>query len=126
MLSAFHRSGTAEPAARAHSRRRSTLPAFGLGVALFSACAATTPPPRFGPVSPADAQAPEGAVPPAPLLTGEGELAERAAPPSPDAGAIERAHTCPLHPQVSSDKPGKCPICGWTLVPKAKPEGPRR
>jgi len=27
-------------------------------------------------------------------------------------------YTCPMHSQVRSDKPGKCPICGMTLVPK--------
>ncbi len=27
-------------------------------------------------------------------------------------------YTCPMHPQVRSDKPGKCPICGMTLVKK--------
>jgi hypothetical protein len=26
-------------------------------------------------------------------------------------------YTCPMHPSVVSDKPGKCPICGMTLVP---------
>lgn len=26
-------------------------------------------------------------------------------------------YTCPMHPQIRSDKPGKCPICGMTLVP---------
>jgi membrane fusion protein, copper/silver efflux system len=25
-------------------------------------------------------------------------------------------YTCPMHPQVHSDKPGSCPICGMTLV----------
>jgi Heavy metal binding domain len=25
-------------------------------------------------------------------------------------------YTCPMHPQVQLDKPGKCPICGMTLV----------
>lgn len=28
-------------------------------------------------------------------------------------------YTCPMHPEVTSDKPGKCPKCGMDLV-KAK------
>jgi len=24
-------------------------------------------------------------------------------------------YTCPMHPHIHSDKPGKCPICGMTL-----------
>jgi hypothetical protein len=28
------------------------------------------------------------------------------------------AYTCPMHPEVTSDKPGKCPQCGMELVPK--------
>ena len=27
-------------------------------------------------------------------------------------------YTCRMHPQVHSDKPGNCPICGMKLVPK--------
>ncbi|HEY9787856.1 MAG TPA: heavy metal-binding domain-containing protein [Candidatus Obscuribacterales bacterium] len=34
---------------------------------------------------------------------------------SPDAGA--RKYQCPMHPEVVSDKPGKCPKCGMDLVP---------
>ena len=26
-------------------------------------------------------------------------------------------YTCPMHPQIISDKPGTCPICGMNLVP---------
>jgi membrane fusion protein, copper/silver efflux system len=25
-------------------------------------------------------------------------------------------YTCPMHPEVHSDQPGKCPICGMELV----------
>ncbi len=31
---------------------------------------------------------------------------------------------CPMHPQIVRDRPGECPICGMTLVPK--PDGPAR
>src|SRR5687767_446859 len=27
-------------------------------------------------------------------------------------------YTCPMHPKVQQDKPGKCPICGMSLVKK--------
>ena len=27
-------------------------------------------------------------------------------------------YTCPMHPAVQSNKPGKCPICGMQLVKK--------
>lgn len=27
-------------------------------------------------------------------------------------------YTCPMHPEVSMNKPGKCPKCGTTLVKK--------
>ena len=28
--------------------------------------------------------------------------------------------TCPMHPQIITDQPGKCPLCGMTLVPMIK------
>lgn len=30
-------------------------------------------------------------------------------------------YTCSMHPEVISDKPGKCPKCGMELVPVSKP-----
>lgn len=27
-------------------------------------------------------------------------------------------YTCPMHPEVTSNKPGKCPKCGMNLVKK--------
>lgn len=32
-----------------------------------------------------------------------------------------RKYTCPMHPQIVQDNPGKCPLCGMWLVPLAKP-----
>jgi multidrug efflux pump subunit AcrA (membrane-fusion protein) len=31
--------------------------------------------------------------------------------------AAKQLYTCPMHPEVISDKPGKCPKCGMDLVP---------
>ena len=30
------------------------------------------------------------------------------------------AYTCPMHPEVKSAKPGKCPKCGMTLIKKTE------
>lgn len=31
-------------------------------------------------------------------------------------------YTCPMHPEVLKDKPGKCPKCGMNLVKKEAPK----
>jgi hypothetical protein len=30
----------------------------------------------------------------------------------------KKTYTCTMHPEVISDKPGKCPKCGMTMVEK--------
>lgn len=34
-------------------------------------------------------------------------------------------YTCPMHPEVLSDKPGRCPKCGMNLVIKSEEEKPK-
>jgi hypothetical protein len=38
---------------------------------------------------------------------------EQAAPPAQAA-----TYVCPMHPEVTDDKPGQCPKCGMKLEPK--------
>src|SRR3982751_11746 len=33
-------------------------------------------------------------------------------------------YTCPMHPEVITDHPGNCPICGMKLVPLKKNKRP--
>ena len=88
---------------------------FTLAAALFlsAGCAdGTVPPPNAA--HPASEHAPEGTayVPPP------------ATSPAPASSAHEHGehvtYTCPMHPEVVSDKPGQCPKCGMNLVPKKK------
>ncbi|MES2913554.1 MAG: heavy metal-binding domain-containing protein [Pseudomonadota bacterium] len=37
--------------------------------------------------------------------------------------AASGSFTCPMHPEVVRPEPGKCPICGMTLVPLAAAAG---
>jgi len=34
--------------------------------------------------------------------------------------AAKQLYICPMHPDVVSDEPGKCPKCGMDLVPLGK------
>jgi len=45
-------------------------------------------------------------------------------PPTPPAGAV--IYTCPMHPEIVSDRPGNCPKCGMALEPQTATldEGP--
>ena len=75
---------------------------------LLAGCAATSPSePPAG--SAADGRVGETAPPPLAQLT----LDAPATQP-----ATARLYTCPMHPQIVQDHPGKCPICSMTLEPK--------
>ncbi len=40
-----------------------------------------------------------------------------------DKSANSKMYTCPMHPEVQSDKAGKCPKCGMDLIKKDKMKG---
>lgn len=82
---------------------------------LFVGCARGEAP-APGASHPASPSAPEGTA----------YVASSAAPASASAPEDHSAHehgaatvyTCPMHPEITSDKPGQCPKCGMNLVPK--------
>jgi hypothetical protein len=39
-------------------------------------------------------------------------------PESKSDSTAKYVYTCPMHPEIITDKPGKCPKCGMTLVKK--------
>ena len=49
---------------------------------------------------------------------------DRTEPQKTKQGAIQnkKLYTCPMHPQITSDSPGDCPICGMRLVEQKKIE----
>ncbi|HTJ48976.1 MAG TPA: heavy metal-binding domain-containing protein [Cyclobacteriaceae bacterium] len=40
-------------------------------------------------------------------------------PNSPNFKAAPLTYTCPMHPKVGMNKPGKCPKCGMRLMKKS-------
>jgi hypothetical protein len=97
------------------------LPAFArpASVALLLgvvACVGSAVAASHSQTDPANPGAPEApmasAAPPASGGTAAGRPS--AAASGPDAAVV---YTCPMHPEVRSPVPGKCPKCGMTLVP---------
>jgi len=56
--------------------------------------------------------------PPAPKPKTEPSPAASAEPAPAAEPAGPQKYTCPMHPEIIRDEPGRCPICGMHLVPK--------
>ena len=50
------------------------------------------------------------------LLAGSAAPTPKPSKSGPDAPK-KQLYTCPMHPMVVQDHPGRCPICGMNLVP---------
>lgn len=54
---------------------------------------------------------------------GPGHDMHRHGQPSAQSGGVDTegiTYTCPMHPEVASKEPGRCPKCSMTLVPTKK------
>lgn len=92
---------------------------------LFVGCSTGTGEQPLSANHPASCCAPE-----APVARPSGTLSEHSSTPAPAATesneqaatsqpAVARAeYACPMHPEVTSDKPGNCPTCGMALAKK--------
>jgi hypothetical protein len=104
---------------------------LGIGTALVATACVST---RFEPGSdhPANAKAETAPLSPPQTILASAPASESepsAAPGAHDDAAPQAdTYTCPMHPQVVKNAPGKCPICGMNLVKKesATPEGAAR
>jgi FtsP/CotA-like multicopper oxidase with cupredoxin domain len=61
------------------------------------------------------------AAPPYKVLALVAQMDDPAAMP-PDAGPV--IYACPMHPEVTSTEPGRCPKCGMKLLASQAPAGP--
>jgi hypothetical protein len=87
-----------------------------LTISTFLGCASGTVAPASAghPASPSTSEGVVAAAETAEVHAGHA-VVESASEPLSATG-----YTCPMHPDVTSEKPGQCPKCGMNLVPNKK------
>jgi len=127
------------------SRRHIPIPIVTLGLAvasLIAGCAAQYTEANLPDTHPASAKAAASPMPERsgtlaltksdPLAATPAPMRDMAAPSGPEehmhaapaGNALDAAiYTCPMHPEVVSKEPGRCPKCNMKLVPKKKEGG---
>jgi hypothetical protein len=105
-----------------------------LSVVLAAACSSRSVPsewPEGAAASPSAAEAPIAQVkrsleshPPLPGDAAPGWAGLGETTPAAEHAGHEHAvsYTCPMHPDVVSDRPGQCPRCGMNLVKRDAPK----
>jgi len=101
---------------------------FALGALAIAGCAARQiEVPANHPANPAASEAPappESATlrneTPHPSLTEQDELSGHGQHHRRGQAAAEAPYRCPMHPDVRSDKPGRCPVCGMQLKKRGR------
>ncbi len=69
---------------------------------------------------------PAGETPSAPGTDSHRHGAPENAPPAPNVAPGKTLYTCPMHPEVQSDRPGICPKCKMNLEPQKPATGHSR
>jgi Cu(I)/Ag(I) efflux system membrane fusion protein len=91
------------------------------------AASAAAPPPASAPLSASAPPSSSASAPSSVSATATAKPAGHvhaggAAPADAGSPAVSGGYTCPMHPDVHTDAPGRCPYCGMDLVPVSPPK----
>ena len=108
-----------------HARLGFTIVVFAAVLGVPAGGCASEPKPRPTKLDPSNPEAPESPPLAVAALSQTGDLPPPAQPGETDKAGKSQAtiYTCPMHLEVTFDKPGPCPKCGMKLVPKQSVEG---